>query len=496
MRRAVLLPLLASFAVSYPLSSIAPVSAAGTCSPPSGSQFRVSAEQLASPTPLLICQARLALQGHATVTATGTAGGVTQLSAVLGVSLPQASATQPSQHAYLGARLDARGVLQTYEGFAAPGQELQAAAQLTKWASTQTAPPATRLMAWASAQTAQATASTALASQPPTQAWTALSTAMTSYRDSNGSTVNLSMSDYRLNDINSGGDWYLFVTQLQTTPGYAGCDSNTCGWYIIQRYVNVPFASPLSLFDWGPSTTITGTGVSWTVGTSLSAGYSDVAAGVNTSYTQTWDQPSVVTTDQSSRTGGKAGWIENFSGPSYNAYPSVVAPPATATATFGSEQAAIFQVPEGTASFTLTGGGGFTSERDTWTAYSCYIFFTCYSESSSFAGSSVSLRMTPQPPVLSASPTSLQVPRGSSATLNIQALVPGSTQGLTWDITNIPSWLAVSNLSGSTSAPVTLTVGRHTPVGSVAYLNINTSPGYAAPSVEHGPIVVTVVVTR
>jgi hypothetical protein len=492
-----LLPLLASFAVSYPLSSIAPVSAAPTCTAPSGSQVRLSAQDLASPTPLLICQARLALQGHATVTATGTAAGVAQLSAVLGVSLPQASVTQGTQRSFLGARVDARGVLQTYEGFAAPGQEAQAAAQLTQWAaSTQTAQPAVRLMAWASAQTAQATASLALASQPPSLAWTPLSTATTSYRDSAGSTVSFSMSDYRLNDINSGADWYLFVTQLQTAPGYQGCNSSTCGPYIIQRYVSEPFAAPLSLFDWGPTTTITGVGVGWTVGTSLSAGYSDVAVGVNTSYTQTWDQPSVVTTDQSSRTGGRAGWVENFAGPSYTAYPSVVPPPATATGTFGSEQATIFQVPEGTPSFSLTGIAGFTTEKDTWTAYTCYIFFTCYSESSSFAGSSVSLRMTPQPPVLSVSPTSLQVPRGSSATLNIQALVPGSTQGLTWDITNIPSWLAVSNLSGSTSAPVTLTVGRKTLVGSVAYLNINTSPGYAAPSVEHGPIVVTVVVTR
>ncbi len=496
MRRVVLLPLLASFAVSYPLSSIAPVSAAATCTAPSGSQLRLSAKDLASPTPLLICQARLALQGHAVVTATGTAAGVARLSAVLGVSLPQASVTQPAERAFLGARVDARGVLQAYEGFAAPGQEAQAAAQLTQWASAQTAQPSGRLTAWASAQTAQATNSLALASQPPSLAWTALSSATTSYTDSAGSSISYSMSDYRLNDINSGGDWYLFVSQLQTKPGYQGCDSNACGPYIFQRYVNEPFATPLSLFDWGPTTTITGTGVGWTVGTSLSAGYSDVAVGVNTSYSQTWDQPSVVTTDQSSPTGGKAGWVENFAGPSYTAYPSVVPPPATATGTFGSEQAAIFQVPEGTASFSLTGIAGFATERDTWTAYTCYIFFTCYSESSSFAGSTVTLRMTPQPPVLSVSPTSLQVPKGSSATLNIQALVPGSTQGLTWDITNIPSWLAVSSLSGSTSASVTLTVPHKTPIGSVAYLNLNTSPGYAAPSVEHGPIVVTVVVTK
>jgi hypothetical protein len=63
---------------------------------------------------------------------------------------------------------------------------------------------------------------------------------------------------------------------------------------------------------------------------------------------------------------------------------------------------------------------------------------------------------------------------------------------MAWDVTNIPSWLTITSLSGSGAGSVTVTVARKTPIGSVAYLNFNTSPAFSAPSVEHGPIVVPV----
>jgi hypothetical protein len=79
--------------------------------------------------------------------------------------------------------------------------------------------------------------------------------------------------------------------------------------------------------------------------------------------------------------------------------------------------------------------------------------------------------------------------------LNISALIPSSTQGLPWTLSSPPpSWLSVSQTSGAGPALVTLRVEPGTPIGSVASLNFNTNPAFAAPSVEVNPLIVTVTV--
>jgi hypothetical protein len=106
------------------------------------------------------------------------------------------------------------------------------------------------------------------------------------------------MTDDRLNDINSGNDWYLFATQLQTAPAYQGCNySSVCGPYTIWRNVRIPGPAPLALADYGPQGTVTSSTAGYTVGGGLGT---DVGAGVSASYSQTWDQPAVITTDQTS----------------------------------------------------------------------------------------------------------------------------------------------------------------------------------------------------
>jgi hypothetical protein len=454
----------------------------------------VSAEQLASPTPLLICQARLALRGHAVVAAIGGKAGMTQLGRLLGVQLPEPSATPSPRSSvssnvttvFQGVHLGLNGVTNVYQGLAAAGGEPQAAVQFNQWIVGQTAAHSSAPM----------TSSTLAAAAPSGAAWTQLYSAVSAYTDFQGTSVHFAMSDYRLNDINSGSDWYLFATQLQTAPNYQGCSyANVCGPYTIWRNVRIPAPGPLALADYGPQGTVTTSSAGYTVGGGLGT---DVGAGVSASYSQTWDQPAVVTTDQTSYPNITAAWQESFGGPSYFWWPlSITAPAGTSTGSFQSDQAAIFAAPEGTSSFTLTAYGASETEEDS-NFHACWTWwgqmYLCYSQG--YSGVNLSIKMTVQPPVLAVSPSGLMLPRGSSATINIQALVPGSTQGLTWDITNIPSWLAVSSLSGSTSASVTLTVPHKTPDGSVAYLNLNTSPGYAAPSIEHGPIVVTVVVTK
>src|SRR5437660_764356 len=95
------------------------------------------------------------------------------------------------------------------------------------------------------------------AAAPSSTAWTPLFSAVSAYTDYQGTSVHFTMSNYRLNDINTGGDWYLFATQLQTAPAYGGCNYSSCGPWTIQRNVRIPGPAPLSLADYGPTGTIT-----------------------------------------------------------------------------------------------------------------------------------------------------------------------------------------------------------------------------------------------
>ena len=436
---------------------------------PTSGVLRLSRSDLAHPTVQTICAARQAVQAHAVVAA---AGPTSSLSGILGLALPQASVSgnSPVASVFQGARLDQAGVMRVYQGYAAAGGEARAAEGLNQWISSQ----------------ASAGASALAAGAPSNQAWTQLASTTTSFTDSWNDYVLYAMDDYRLNDINSGGDWYLFTSRTLTSPGYLGCGGSNCGPYIFQRNIAMTAASPASsLVDHGPSGTITTSSTSYTVGLSLSVG-TDVGVGVNASTTQTWEQPSVTTVDQSG--GLRAAWQENFSGPTLNIAP----PPATASGSFQSDQAAIFLAPEGTTSFSLFGAGSYAAERDTF--YSCGLFGWATCESSAEQGATVTISLNVRPPAISVSPTALVLSSGTSGSFGIQATIPGSTQGLAWEITNVPNWLALTSLVGNGSANITGTVQPKTKRGSVAYLNINTSPAYAAPSVEKGPIVLTVTV--
>ena len=482
--RAVLLPLFpvcALIVATLPVSAMSQTGAAratgasscsgisaGVPSGPTSGVLRLSRSDLANPTVQAMCAARQALQAHAVVAAAGPAS---SLSGILGLELPQASISGngPVASVFQGARLDQAGVLHVYQGYAAAGGEARAAEGLNQWISS------------------QASGTSALAAVAPSnQAWTQLASTTTSFTDSWNDYVFYAMDDYRLNDINSGGDWYLFATRTLTSPGYLGCDISHCGPYIFQRNIAMTAASPASLLaDHGPSTTITTSSTSYTVGLSLSAG-TDVGVGVNASTTQTWEQPSVTTVDQSG--GLRAAWQENFSGPTYNVSP----PPSTASGSFQSDQAAIFLAPERTTSFSLFGAASYAAERDTYTP--CGLFGWARCPSSVEQGATVTISLNVRPPAISVSPAVLVLSSGTSGSFGIQATIPGSTQGLTWEITNVPSWLALTSLVGNGSANITGTVQPKTKRGSVAYLNINTSPAHAAPSVEKGPIVLTVTI--
>ena len=476
-----------------------------SCSAPGSSVFRLATADLANPSATVICRARRALQAHSIITAVGPRSSVGQLGRLLGIQLPDPSITQsisttqvsqrgpkPATGAegrqpiassrlkshittvFLGAHLDSKGVVQSYEGLAAAGGETQAAAQFNQWVGAQVAQQA------AGQQTAP--------SSPQPGAWTDLNYALLNYSDPWNDAHQFAITYYRLNDLNIGADWYLFATHVQTTPNYSGCNYTSCGVFTNQRNLTIP--GPISLFDHGPTGTITSSTDSFTVGTSLNVA-SDVGAGVDASYSQSWNTQAVTTTDQTS--GNTAAWQENFTGPNYSAWPfGPTPPPPTSTGTFISYQAAIFIAGEGTSSFNLTPVVVSKMELDN-NFHLCFPFL-CYTQN--FLTTTLSVPLTIQPPAFSVSPSALQLTSGSSGGFSIAAYVPNSAQNLAWDVTNIPSWLTVSSLSGAGFSSVKVIVARRTPRGSVAYLNFNTSPAFAAPSVESGPIVVTVTVVK
>lgn len=80
--------------------------------------------------------------------------------------------------------------------------------------------------------------------------------------------------------------------------------------------------------------------------------------------------------------------------------------------------------------------------------------------------------------------------------VNEIASIPNSTQGLPWVISNAPAWLTPSQINGRGSTKLNLSVQPGTPDGSIASLNIDTNPAFAAPPVETNPLIVTVTVGK
>ena len=107
-------------------------------------------------------------------------------------------------------------------------------------------------------------------------------------------------------------------------------------------------------------------------------------------------------------------------------------------------------------------------------------------------GQSIGLQV--EPPVFSITPSELTIAPGDPGKLQLTAYNPASTNGVSWVVTNIPTWLTVSQMTGSVSTPVTLSVSPDATPGTVASLNFNTDPAFGAPSVGPGPLIVTVTV--
>jgi hypothetical protein len=311
---------------------------------------------------------------------------------------------------------------------------------------------------------------------PPAEAWTELQQVTRTTTDNDGNTTRHTATVYRVNDINAEHDWYMVLQEPQVEPNWSPGSGVPCtniyGWWTDQRGFTISTAPEFLLYDHGPTGTISTSNAGFTIGGLLNV----TGPGVSASYTTSWSQPSVTTIDQSNLNTNVAQWEENFAGPG-----DFSCPPETSIETFYSNQGAIFRVPEGTTAFILTVAGTIQFEEDTG--------FETRTLRESFT-----YPLSIQPPVFAVNPPTAAIAAGQAGGVRVTAVIPGSAQGLPWVVTNIPSWLTVSQTTGAESADLTLSVAPGTPAGTVASLNVDTDPAFAAPSVKSGPLTVQVTV--
>ena len=336
--------------------------------------------------------------------------------------------------------------------------------------------------------------------EPPADAWTLLYTTTIQTSDSAGSAQSTN-AVYRLNTTSNNpksppNEVYMVYTIPQTTPDFtkqlvqnpaSNCDGiSYCGWHTVERDFQISNGAA-KLVDHGPTGTITESEAGFHVGLDVGPEGPGVSAGFSAS----WSTPSVTTTDKSNNQTGS--WQETFSfGISANrCVPLLGTLPVVSSGTFLSRQAAIFEVPSGTVSISPA-----ITQQSLFCSYIGGIWEG--GQGSSYDWLTIQQSFPLGAPVLQALPTSLTVPSGGTAPLLVSAYIPGSDLGLPWEITSNQLWLTVPSKGPFTAGQVVpVTVASTTKDGTAGgTLSINTSPGFAAPSVATGPILVNVTVGK
>jgi len=383
-------------------------------------------------------------------------------------------AKQPPQAATIAVRSTGRGSLHEYLSFNATSNPTDPSAN-------------TRFWQWVDEEREKAKQdqdpglqSSQLGDAPPVipQAWMEINQITNSTTTDDGiSQVRLSI--YRLVEYDSSGDWYLVLLDPTAGPN-GGCVSNQvaakCLHVTLSRSFTLSATGvPFILVDHGPTAVIT------TSSAELDLGFNFSPAGPSGSigFKQIWQQPSVTTVDQTNIATGVSAWHEtfNFGNPI----------PATMSGSFVSHQGAIFQVPENTASFNLS----VPTETDFG---NCAQIFQNPSVCNVTSAADVNFNIKVAAPVLSVTPSQIQIAPGGTAKLQLTASIPSSTIGVPWSLSGVPNWLTVSQTSGTTSTTLTLFADPNVAIGSKASLNLNTATPYAAPSVEQGPLQIPVTV--
>ena len=352
--------------------------------------------------------------------------------------------------------------------------------------------------------------------EPSVGSWIPMIDDTISTRDGEGNYGTTLNGYYKLYEHNFTYDYFMVTSKTGDAPNYKTCDvsafaSGAVGWFMNQRSADATelYAGrepSLRVYDHGPLNVPGSQTASFTVGTSLNAGGPPE---VSASYTQTWSQPDVNTIDQTGKFGNvTALWEQYFAGWNY-AFPtfSLTCPPLTSKGTFTSPQAAIYQVAE-FKSPTLQSATSFSFEYDNTVGQAVAIDVR-----PRFSDVIVGDGWVINVPFLQictdlatgqcAGPYNYSLPVDRTLPLDIyfknfsyahslESYASPSLFEPAWTITNVPSWLNVSQLNGVGITRITLTPQPGTAVGSIATLNVNTNPPGGTPELEHGPVVVTI----
>ncbi len=160
--------------------------------------------------------------------------------------------------------------------------------------------------------------------------WTATNTYVYEYyHDETTLDIHIVMYFYKLNDIYSGNDYYLAEISTYTyIENYEAEYTGGVGWYLNYRYNKVDVNYYDDVFhhsDWlefGPTTTLSGDSITYTVGLQVSSASVGGSVGVS----RTVPKPDVYIYAEYSSTDEWIEWTEDFTNPSYTWYPVMTEP--------------------------------------------------------------------------------------------------------------------------------------------------------------------------
>ncbi len=349
------------------------------------------------------------------------------------------------------------------------------------------------LQAWIADVTSQAATRAPQQAAPPIGSWVPQYIDRLPYTDEVDNASLMTVTYYKLYNFNTSYDWFMVAISTQGKPQYGGCNipivgSGAVGWYNTTRRISVSPAtivSPqLQVYDHGPTTSTSTTTQTFTIGGQLGVTASGPTGTATAMYAQTYNQASVTVTDRT--TNASANWLINFDGWGVN-FLSPYCPAPNTINTYVSPQAVILQVAQGQP-VAVRVSANFNYQYDTTSG-----FFFGINSQPKIKNTQLISSYTIASTILSTSPASLVIPAaGGTASFTINANIPSAQQQTGWQITGVPSWLVVSQLTGSGTTTVTLHSQAGTAPGSIAKLNIDTNPRGGSPTVETAPLVVTV----
>jgi hypothetical protein len=305
--------------------------------------------------------------------------------------------------------------------------------------------------------------------------WTELGRPDVDYYDGAGNLLRDRVRLYRVNDNNFEYDWYLIVRDPLSAPNFhSGCGFlQSCGWLTYKRDFQISLDRALernpgfSVYEWSPVNEIKNGSGEINIGTSLAGVVPQPGVG----FSLGWSQPDVGTMVYTNIGAKETSWVESFRTPRTlsNSQPLVT------------HNAQIFQVPEGTSKFDVR---LYTYAQNTFIDF----FGSDYSELSNHRTLSVSA------PVFKVTPASVAVLPKGNVTLAIEAGIPNyPAQGLRWAVVKEPAGFSVSPTSGS--GPIKVNVqATSAQSGDVDFIEFQTDPPFAAPSVARSPLQVRVAV--